>query len=107
VRAEREVVAAGLAKVDGDILTAQDGSVREVDAIIFATGFRATDVPIADRVRGAAGATLAETWRGDMRALRGTTIAGFPNLCLVIGPNTGSRAQLDDPHHRVPARLHP
>jgi cation diffusion facilitator CzcD-associated flavoprotein CzcO len=84
-----EVVAAGLAKVDGDILTAQDGSVREVDAIIFATGFRATDVPIADRVRGAAGATLAETWRGDMRALRGTTIAGFPNLCLVIGPNTG------------------
>ena len=24
-----------------------------------------------------------------MRALRGTTIAGFPNLCMVIGPNTG------------------
>jgi hypothetical protein len=24
-----------------------------------------------------------------MRALRGTTVAGFPNLCLVIGPNTG------------------
>jgi cation diffusion facilitator CzcD-associated flavoprotein CzcO len=84
-----EVVAAGLAKVDGSIVTAQDGRAREVDAIIFATGFRATEMPIADRVRGAAGATLAETWRGDMRALRGTTIAGFPNLCLVIGPNTG------------------
>jgi cation diffusion facilitator CzcD-associated flavoprotein CzcO len=89
IQPNTEVVAAGLAKVDGPILTAGNGSAREVDAIIFATGFHATDVPIADRVRGAAGATLAETWRGDMRALRGTTIAGFPNLCLVIGPNTG------------------
>jgi cation diffusion facilitator CzcD-associated flavoprotein CzcO len=75
--------------VDGSTVTAQDGSTREVDAIIFATGFRATDVPIANRVRGTNGGTLAEAWGGDMRALRGTTIAGFPNLCLVIGPNTG------------------
>jgi hypothetical protein len=50
-------------------VTAQDGSAREVDAIIFATGFRATDVPIADRVRGTNGRTLAEAWGGDMRAL--------------------------------------
>ncbi len=84
-----EVIAAGLAKVDGSTVTAQDGSTREVNAIIFATGFRATEVPIADRVRGTNGRTLAEAWGGDMRALRGTTIAGFPNLCLVIGPNTG------------------
>jgi hypothetical protein len=33
--------------------------------------------------------TLAQAWGGDMRALRGTTVPGFPNLCLVIGPNTG------------------
>ncbi|MBO0776627.1 MAG: NAD(P)/FAD-dependent oxidoreductase, partial [Actinobacteria bacterium] len=84
-----EVVAAGLAKVDGSTVTGQDGSAHEVDAIIFATGFRATDMPIAHRIHGADGRTLAETWQGDMRALRGTTIAGFPNLCLVIGPNTG------------------
>lgn len=84
-----DVVAAGLATVDGSTLTAQDGSSQDVDAIIFATGFQAADMPIADRVRGSGGVTLAQAWRGDMRALRGTTIAGFPNLCLVIGPNTG------------------
>jgi cation diffusion facilitator CzcD-associated flavoprotein CzcO len=88
-RPNAEVVTAGLAKVDGRILTAQDGSTHEVDAIIFATGFHATDVPIASRVRGTDGISLAEAWGGDMRALRGTTVAGFPNLCLVIGPNTG------------------
>ena len=84
-----EVVTGGLAKVDGYTLIAQDGTAHDVDVIIFATGFHATDMPIAQRVHGVAGATLAQTWGDDMRALRGTTIPGFPNLCLVIGPNTG------------------
>jgi cation diffusion facilitator CzcD-associated flavoprotein CzcO len=84
-----DVVAGGLAKVDGSTLVAQDGTAHEVDAIVFATGFHTTDLPIAERVFGAAGTSLAQAWGGDMRALRGTTIPGFPNLCLIIGPNTG------------------
>jgi cation diffusion facilitator CzcD-associated flavoprotein CzcO len=88
-RPNADVVAAGLAKVDGATVTGQDGSAHEVDAIIFATGFHAVDMPIAHRIYGAGGRSLAEAWQGDMRALRGTTVAGFPNLCLVIGPNTG------------------
>jgi cation diffusion facilitator CzcD-associated flavoprotein CzcO len=84
-----DVVTAGLAKVDGNVLTAQDGTSYEVDAIAFATGFHAVDMPIARHIYGAAGLSLAEAWQGDMRALRGTTVPGFPNLCLVVGPNTG------------------
>jgi len=83
------VVASGLAKVDGNTLTAKDGTSCEVDAIILATGFHAVDAPIAERLHGADGLSLAQSWDGDMRALRGTTIAGFPNLCMVVGPNTG------------------
>jgi cation diffusion facilitator CzcD-associated flavoprotein CzcO len=84
-----EVVAAGLARVDGRTVIAGDGTARDVDVIILATGFRAVDMPIAGRITGAGGVTLAQAWGGDMRALRGTTVPGFPNLCLVIGPNTG------------------
>lgn len=84
-----DVVAAGLAKVDGSTLTASDGTAHDADAIIFATGFHVTDMPIAKRVYGADGRSLAETWGADWRALRGTTVAGFPNLCMIIGPNTG------------------
>jgi cation diffusion facilitator CzcD-associated flavoprotein CzcO len=84
-----ELVAAGLAKVDGSTLTAQDGTARDADVIVFATGFHVIDLPLARRITGAGGVTLAQTWGEDMRALRGTTIAGFPNLCLLIGPNTG------------------
>jgi cation diffusion facilitator CzcD-associated flavoprotein CzcO len=83
------VVASGLAKVDGTVLTAQDGTACEADAIVFATGFKVTDMPVARRIIGAGGVSLADTWRGDMAALRGTTVTGFPNMCLVIGPNTG------------------
>ncbi|MBS2967109.1 NAD(P)/FAD-dependent oxidoreductase, partial [Actinocrinis puniceicyclus] len=82
-------VASGLAEVRGSTLIARDGTEHEVDAIILATGFHTIDMPIADRVHGIGGITLAESWQGDMRALRGTNVAGFPNLCLVIGPNTG------------------
>jgi cation diffusion facilitator CzcD-associated flavoprotein CzcO len=89
LRPNVQVVASGLAKVDGNTLTAKDGTSCEADAIILATGFHAVDAPIAERLFGADGRSLAETWDGDMRALRGTTIAGFPNLCMVIGPNTG------------------
>ena len=84
-----DVVAAGLAKIDGSTLTAQDGTSYDVDAIAFATGFHAVDMPIAEHIYGAAGVSLAQAWAGDARALRGTTVPGFPNLCLVIGPNTG------------------
>jgi cation diffusion facilitator CzcD-associated flavoprotein CzcO len=84
-----EVVGAGLARVDGRTVIAGNGTARDVDVIILATGFRAVDMPIAGRITGADGVTLAQAWGGDMRALRGTTVPGFPNLCLVIGPNTG------------------
>jgi cation diffusion facilitator CzcD-associated flavoprotein CzcO len=84
-----QLVASGLAKVDGPTLTAQDGTSVDADAIVFATGFIVTDMPFAHRLFDRNGVSLAESWRGDMAALRGTTVAGFPNLCLVIGPNTG------------------
>ena len=84
-----EVVAAGLARVEGSALIAADGTRHEVDAIVLATGFHAIDMPMARHVSGIGGRTLEQVWDGDMRALRGTTVAGFPNLCFVVGPNTG------------------
>ena len=83
------LVTSGLAKVDGSTLIAQDGTATEADVLILATGFHAIDMPLAARIYGRDGVTLARAWGDDMRALRGTSVAGFPNLCLIIGPNTG------------------
>lgn len=84
-----EVVAAALTEVRGSSVVTADGTEREVDAIVFGTGFHVTDMPIGDRVIGADGRTLRGRWKNGMAALRGCTVDGFPNLLLVIGPNTG------------------
>ena len=84
-----EVIAGGLTEVRPCSVVAEDGSEREVDTIVFGTGFHVTDVPIADRVTGRDGRTLTETWNGSMQAYKGTTVAGYPNLFFLVGPNTG------------------
>ncbi|MET9321725.1 NAD(P)/FAD-dependent oxidoreductase [Streptomyces sp. NPDC003038] len=88
-RPDVDLVASGLKEIRGSVLVAADGTEAEVDAIVFGTGFHVTDMPIADRVVGAEGQTLADEWKDGMQALRGATAAGFPNWMTIIGPNTG------------------
>lgn len=65
-----------------------DGTEHPADVIIFGTGFQPTEPPVARMVTGADGRTLAEHWDGSPRAHHGVTVAGFPNLFLLYGPNT-------------------
>jgi cation diffusion facilitator CzcD-associated flavoprotein CzcO len=61
-----------------------------VDTIIFGTGFLVTNPPAAKRVFDASGRSLADHWaEGGASAFHGVTIAGFPNLFFLTGPNTG------------------
>ncbi|MFK0291727.1 flavin-containing monooxygenase [Streptomyces sp. NPDC090442] len=89
VKPNVDVVTSGLREIRGNVLVASDGSEVEADAIVFGTGFHVTDMPIAQRVVGARGTTLAEEWKDGMEALRGSSAAGFPNFLTIIGPNTG------------------
>jgi cation diffusion facilitator CzcD-associated flavoprotein CzcO len=85
-----ELVPSGVERFEGGTVVGADGTRREVDAVVFATGFRATDLPIAHHVRGRDGRALAEVWsQTGMQALRGATVHGFPNFFFLIGPNTG------------------
>src|SRR3954471_16210428 len=79
----------GIREVRERSIVTSDGREIGVDAIVFGTGFHVTDMPAAQRVRGADGRTLSETWAGSMQAYLGTSIAGFPNLFMLVGPNTG------------------
>jgi len=85
-----ELITSGLAEVRERSVVAADGTEREVDTIIFGTGFRVTEPPIAERIHGRGGRNLAEAWADTgMQALRGTTVTGYPNLFFLLGPNTG------------------
>jgi cation diffusion facilitator CzcD-associated flavoprotein CzcO len=84
-----EVLCEGIAEVRGRTVVGTDGTEREVDTIILGTGFHVLDMPIAERVVDGDGRTLADHWDGSPQAHRGTMVAGFPNLFLLLGPNTG------------------
>ena len=85
-----ELVTEGIREVRADSIVTVDGTERPVDTIIFGTGFKVTDNPVMDRLRGRDGRSLAKYWAdGGMRAYLGTTVTGFPNLFLLTGPNTG------------------
>ena len=84
-----ELVDGGVKEVRANSVVGSDGVEREVDAIIFGTGFAVTDMPVGKLVRGRGGRSLDELWRGSPRAYLGTAIAGFPNLFMLLGPNTG------------------
>jgi cation diffusion facilitator CzcD-associated flavoprotein CzcO len=85
-----ELLTGGLSEVKGDTVVSAEGDERQADVMIFGTGFHVTDMPFAERVFAADGTRLSDAWRATgMEAYLGTSIAGFPNLFLMIGPNTG------------------
>jgi cation diffusion facilitator CzcD-associated flavoprotein CzcO len=89
IQPNAELVTEAIAEVRPRSIVTADGRERPVDAIVLGTGFRIHDHPMFERVRGREGASLAESWRGSPQAYKGTTVAGFPNLFFLVGPNTG------------------
>jgi cation diffusion facilitator CzcD-associated flavoprotein CzcO len=89
VRPNVDLVTAPITEIRADAVVAADGREIPADVIIYGTGFKATEGIAPVRIFGSGGVELAATWRDGMHAYLGTSIAGFPNLFLVIGPNTG------------------
>ncbi len=84
-----EVITDRIREVRANSILTEDGLEREIDAIIFGTGFHVTDSQLPQYIYGRGGRSLADNWHQGSSAYFGTTISGFPNLFLLIGPNTG------------------
>jgi cation diffusion facilitator CzcD-associated flavoprotein CzcO len=61
----------------------------DLDLLIWATGFKVGESSIAFDIIGQKGVKLNDVWSQGAEAYKGTSINGFPNLFLIIGPNTG------------------
>jgi cation diffusion facilitator CzcD-associated flavoprotein CzcO len=84
-----ELIADEAAGLTEDALVLASGRRLEVDAVVYGTGFRVHDHLAGLEVRGRDGASLGALWRERAEAYLGTAVAGFPNLFVVSGPNTG------------------
>jgi cation diffusion facilitator CzcD-associated flavoprotein CzcO len=72
---------------EGGVVTA-DGREREVDAVIYGTGFQTQGFLAPMTVRGLDGRDLNEAWRDGAEAYLGIAVSGFPNMFMLYGPNT-------------------
>ena len=85
-----DLVTDPIAKVTGSSVVTADGTEREIDVLVVATGFYTTELPITEHLTGRTGRTLAARWaESGMAAYKGTTVPEFPNLFFIVGPNTG------------------
>jgi cation diffusion facilitator CzcD-associated flavoprotein CzcO len=82
-----EVETSGIREITSTSIISKDGSEREVDCIIFGTGFYATENPIATMIHGRDGRLLADVWADGEEAYLGSSVHGFPNFFFIVGPN--------------------
>jgi len=89
MRPNVELVTAPIERVSATGIATGDGQTHALDAIICATGFDAMRMLSSIHIEGISGNILASRWRQGPEAYHGVTVAGFPNLFLLLGPNTG------------------
>ena len=87
-RPDVELVTDAVERITPTGVVTADGREREVDCIVYGTGFRTTDFVMPMTVRGTAGRDLQETWSSGADAHLGMSVSGFPNMFVLYGPNT-------------------
>lgn len=83
-----DLVTENIECIEKNAIVTRDGTRHEVDAIIYGTGFKATDFLAPMQVTGLGGLNLNEAWKDGAEAYKGMSVAGFPNLFILYGPNT-------------------
>jgi 4-hydroxyacetophenone monooxygenase len=83
-----ELVNKPIVDISESSLATADGQY-DVDVIILATGFRASEVLYPLAIVGRDGLSIAEVWDGKPSAYRGISVPGFPNFFILGGPGTG------------------
>ncbi|WP_433601569.1 flavin-containing monooxygenase [Nocardia sp. CA-135953] len=85
-----DVVTDGITEVRANSIVTNDGTERETDALIVATGFHVTDSPTYNAISGKDGRTLAEVFdEVGQQGYKGSAVANFPNMFFLLGPNVG------------------
>ena len=86
-RPDVTIVPAALDRLEGRTAISRTGERHELDALVLATGFLASEAPFASRVTGRDGLRLADHWSRGMTSYASTVVSGFPNLFVMDGPN--------------------
>ena len=85
-----ELVVEPIARLTREGIVTADGVERELDCLIYGTGFRTTEFMFPMEIVGAGGVRLSDAWSSGPHAHYGIAVPGFPSLFLMYGPNTNT-----------------
>lgn len=88
-QANTRLVTSAIREIDEEALITADGQRHPLDVLILGTGFKARMPFPRGLISGRGGVDIVDTWQQGSEAYKGTTVSGFPNLFLLMGPNTG------------------
>jgi cation diffusion facilitator CzcD-associated flavoprotein CzcO len=83
------LVTSGIERIVADGVITQDGRHHRLDTLVLATGFDVADAKPPFPIVGRYGAHFDDAWRNGPIAYLGSTVPAFPNLFMIVGPNTG------------------
>ena len=89
-RPNTELVTAAIERITPQGVRTADGRERSLDVLVCATGFDVQHALADVTITGRQGRTLGEAWAAGPEARLGLTVAGFPNLFFMLGPNTAT-----------------
>jgi cation diffusion facilitator CzcD-associated flavoprotein CzcO len=88
-RDDVDLVTEPIARVEADAVVTADGARHRADVLVLGTGFDVGGTIRRLDLRGLGGRTMDEAWSEGMHTHLGITVTGFPELYLLLGPNTG------------------
>ncbi|VBA58808.1 flavin-containing monooxygenase [Mycobacterium attenuatum] len=83
-----EVIADTIDHIEPRGVVTADGTLHELDLLVYATGFDARAYVRPMEVVGEGGRTLDEAWADGPMAYRSVAVPGFPNLFILMGPHS-------------------
>jgi 4-hydroxyacetophenone monooxygenase len=97
-----KLVTDGIKRINRTGIECEDGTQHDVDVIVYATGFHATEYLFPMSITGRNGVKLEEMWAdGGARAYLGAMVPGFPNFWSLYGPNTNGALNVVTFHELV------
>lgn len=85
-RDDVELVRTPIERITPHGVVTADGVTHDVDIIVYATGFRATEVLYPMTINGRDGADLRAVWGERPVGYLGITVPEFPNFFMLYGP---------------------
>lgn len=83
-----EVITDSVGHIEPRGIVTADGTLHELDLLVYATGFDARAYVRPLEVIGEGGLTLDEAWADGPMAYRSVAVPGFPNLFMLMGPHS-------------------